>query len=617
MVKLLDFGLSRSVGASGAQTFAGTPEYFAPEVDPRKRPGGALGSYGVAADCWSLGAVIFVMLSGVFPEFTGEGQNRRISFARKGYWGRISKEAKDLIAQLMHPNPSRRLTMAGAAEHPWLKGLVPEDSHHSPQVPVKQMATLSVAQTAGEAPSSEEVSGFAAENGMLEDPEPAAGSTSHRSEVGLGEKRVREQNSDSKGQESSSTSISEKSDSSEDGPVVTAGPAVDLSDVQLGGDAIAFLETDHLYLLQQQLASLFHEAYRTYAEERDNNMTRMIRMHAVECRQLFKDSAALMRRLGATSDSVMRMIPDLRIGVEENTPELAETYFAKIRNWIKELKTASRAMMDKNSQAIRALNMSMENAKQGLYESVAMVQDGHLEDVSHSNMSGAGVMVSRRALEIAVDNTSPMIEELSTSRRNVFPEEGQSSKHGSVWSSPSKSATSSSSSSSSSHVSSSSSSSSQGSGSASQATASEDLSKALVCTPPRSPSSGHKTTCKEMVLVTEAVKKRVKHLQRALTKLSQVDRILGGFSMFWDHMETAVSVLSQRNEHVESLLSFTKNPRLKSRFFERLDEYKTMWLAVKVASGKYATSDRSPEAHSGRRDQYKFLALADKNEVPL
>ena len=124
VVKLLDFGLSRTVGTSGAQTFAGTPEYFAPEVDPRTRSGGARGAYGVAADCWSLGAVIFVMLSGVFPEFTGEGARREISFNRESYWGHISNHAKDLIGRLMHPDPNERITTREAAEHPWLKGLV-------------------------------------------------------------------------------------------------------------------------------------------------------------------------------------------------------------------------------------------------------------------------------------------------------------------------------------------------------------------------------------------------------------------------------------------------------------------------------------------------------------
>ena len=43
-VKLLDFGLSRTVGSgSYAKTFAGTPEYYAPEVDPKRRTAGRLG----------------------------------------------------------------------------------------------------------------------------------------------------------------------------------------------------------------------------------------------------------------------------------------------------------------------------------------------------------------------------------------------------------------------------------------------------------------------------------------------------------------------------------------------------------------------------------------------
>ena len=83
-----------------------------------------MGSYGVAADCWSLGAVIFVMLSGVFPEFSGEGSNRQISFARPEYWGHISAHCKDLISRLMHPNPNKRISMEDASAHPWLSDLM-------------------------------------------------------------------------------------------------------------------------------------------------------------------------------------------------------------------------------------------------------------------------------------------------------------------------------------------------------------------------------------------------------------------------------------------------------------------------------------------------------------
>lgn len=69
--KLLDFGLSKAIDADGggsmARTFVGTPSYLAPEVE--ERPGGRGKPYGTPVDCWSLGAMLYVMLVARFPEF--------------------------------------------------------------------------------------------------------------------------------------------------------------------------------------------------------------------------------------------------------------------------------------------------------------------------------------------------------------------------------------------------------------------------------------------------------------------------------------------------------------------------------------------------------------------
>ena len=66
-VKITDFGLAKKASQDGLKTFCGTPQYFAPEVLKRKGSERKSGRYYASADMWSLGVVLYILLSGTFP----------------------------------------------------------------------------------------------------------------------------------------------------------------------------------------------------------------------------------------------------------------------------------------------------------------------------------------------------------------------------------------------------------------------------------------------------------------------------------------------------------------------------------------------------------------------
>lgn len=131
VLKISNFGLNRLLKQSNSfakhndysHILPGTLAYMAPEVlegtyDPFK------------ADIWSLGCILYVLLTGVSPfghtTHVGEIEER----IKTGCFGRmpesVSKSAKELTFWLLSLNPDERPSLDQVALHPFLEKHVPQ-----------------------------------------------------------------------------------------------------------------------------------------------------------------------------------------------------------------------------------------------------------------------------------------------------------------------------------------------------------------------------------------------------------------------------------------------------------------------------------------------------------
>ena len=120
-LKLIDFGLASKFfvrcGHAEMTSFVGTPDYVAPEV--------LQGRYGPKCDLWSVGVIMYVMLSGKLP-FSANSVNGIYARVLSGsfstiseVWSNISPMAIDLLGKLLVVDPVQRISADEALEHDW------------------------------------------------------------------------------------------------------------------------------------------------------------------------------------------------------------------------------------------------------------------------------------------------------------------------------------------------------------------------------------------------------------------------------------------------------------------------------------------------------------------
>ncbi|KAJ3099964.1 hypothetical protein HDU97_002636 [Phlyctochytrium planicorne] len=116
-IKLIDFGLANVMRPDESlETFCGSAAYAAPEMLSRKP------YKGNEADIWSLGVILFVMLSGQ-PPFDDRQVSKMyasIMMGRYSFPKSFPEGAKDLVSKILKTKTSERATLEAIRDHPWM-----------------------------------------------------------------------------------------------------------------------------------------------------------------------------------------------------------------------------------------------------------------------------------------------------------------------------------------------------------------------------------------------------------------------------------------------------------------------------------------------------------------
>ena len=123
IVKIVDFGLSKVLGISEKSNDAyGTLAYAAPEVIKKIY-------YGKSVDLWSLGVILYFLITGQFP-FSDKNNNMHkiaveitsgeLKFSGSN-WKRAHEDARDLVTRCLERDVKKRIDIESFIRHKWFR----------------------------------------------------------------------------------------------------------------------------------------------------------------------------------------------------------------------------------------------------------------------------------------------------------------------------------------------------------------------------------------------------------------------------------------------------------------------------------------------------------------
>lgn len=130
-IAICDFGSSMDIQPNGnfalTSRLLGTVAYAAPELLQESKQKYAT----TAVDVWSLGVILYVVLSGLYP-FDPDNELNTDSELAKAIvtgeldfsapcWNEVSDSAKDLITRMLEKDPEARITSEEILKHDWVK----------------------------------------------------------------------------------------------------------------------------------------------------------------------------------------------------------------------------------------------------------------------------------------------------------------------------------------------------------------------------------------------------------------------------------------------------------------------------------------------------------------